>query len=1008
MGLASRKTKDMTVGEGFAAAADFGADVVSGIAGPIMSAGQTMVDYATGVPLEEMKRSKAYRDKELDYTPRTKLGQGLSDSGKDIVAKGAESFLGFVKDPDNAWMFGYMPEGIEAVQNLWNAIPERERMALGAGANVGEVLIGGGILSGTKSAAKLTRGDISPDVKNMPVVDTPVSSAKPALLTDNSIDAEPKQLTQQPLTANIDEIGFTSGIEEAIVKFTNSGQLKNFTAAQLLAKLKKDNSGVKKDEIEWSTFSTFLEEQGNTKMTSAEALQEARDRAITLEVIDTKTGGMEGKGWGDTPLANIEGGSNYRELKFIFNTDFKGVKPKFKDASKALGKATGKHRRLVEADDEYLDSRGTQIRRANYFNLTGQNMNHASDQYDGLRRTLEDSDTPYSAKIKDAKDDRRVLEGEWNELRKGVPRAYKSDHFPEPDIIFYTRIRDRTVGGTHSLALDEIQSDWHQGVNNKSYGYDLGPEEAAKKAKKDELRLIDEVDVLDAEKLKIEKAYDAATVSENSYWADGIRPPEDVLKENRRLFALMDDLTEKAIKADDKLVKAIEVQDVVKAGTYHEKSRVMFTPNAPMKNESKWLGAALNAMSYKAVKEGYESIAWPKGHMQVKLYPDVSAEAHTALLRTYDTTIPKLISKALKKMDKSAAIEAGEDMDFYHIKLTPKMKEVILKGQPLFLAEGGLVTGYNQGGLATDETPTMVTPARISGESPKVPTPVEGDDTAALNAAITAMRKEEAKGSEPTFYDMDDQDFPEEYGAYKTPVADTEEPPMEAAEATPSTAITQTEEALTEAATPPPVPREADRGLGIASVNTLDGGIKSIVYSVIQSEENDRGVIKDSSNWDTTTKKWLPHASAEGGADTIAYGHKFATQAEADAVTASGGITEAEAVELFKEDMGTAEARAKKEYEVKYPSHKWSSLDTLGKLMLTEVVYNIGTLKDKKGVYDWTNLSAAVRDKDFKAAKGQLSRTYRNKKGVKVSLVKRANALKAVYEKALPLTDWTK
>ena len=59
-------------------------------------------------------------------------------------------------------------------------------------------------------------------------------------------------------------------------------------------------------------------------------------------------------------------------------------------------------------------------------------------------------------------------------------------------------------------------------------------------------------------------------------------------------------------------------------------------------------------------------------------------------------------------------------------------------------------------------------------------------------------------------------------------------------------------------------------------------------------------------------------------------------------------------------------------------------------------------------MYDWTNLSAAVRDKDFKAAKGQLSRTYINKKGVKVSLVKRTNALKAVYEKALPLTDWTK
>lgn len=76
-----------------------------------------------------------------------------------------------------------------------------------------------------------------------------------------------------------------------------------------------------------------------------------------------------------------------------------------------------------------------------------------------------------------------------------------------------------------------------------------------------------------------------------------------------------------------------------------------------------------------------------------------------------------------------------------------------------------------------DEALSMDTPTdfTLSGGLPKAVTPVEGDDTAALNAAITAMRKEEAKGSEPTFYDMDDQDFLE-YRAPEEPVVATPSP----------------------------------------------------------------------------------------------------------------------------------------------------------------------------------------------------------------------------------------
>jgi len=1137
MGLASRKTKDMTVGEGFAAAADFGADVVSGVAGPILSAGQTLVDAATGVSAEEMKRSKAVRDKALDYVPRTELGQGLSDSGKDLIGKGADAFMGFVKDPENAWMFGYMPEGIEAVQNLWNKLPEEARMSVEAGANIGEVLIGGGILSGTKSAAKLTRGDILPDVKNMPAGDIPVSDTttgpsllqKPALLL-------PAARTSP--TTSVDELGYTSGIEEAIVTLINDPKTHNtISASNLLNKLTGKNSKVKEDEIEWSTYSDWLKEQGNKQVTLDEALRQAKDRAITLEVFPYKAEGGADEAYGGYIA---EGGTNYRELVFKFDTGSDAGELKQGVLKAERYKLIAAREKLIEERAKLLNPRREAMvdNVMDDMDFTEENddlsASYAIDQ-DGnalhedalwyqMDRAVE-KELPRNKRTIEIDKELSTLTTQINQGRKATDdKTYQSSHWPgKRNPLFHARVTDREIGGGNSLALDEIQSDWHQGqgnIENRPY-YKLPPDKMGPHIETQITQ--SKVAYKDAE----EKVKKAETLQDNILEESGAKSPyELVTAKSKPNFR---EANKTLSMAENKSEEAKEVLDnhQTQLRILNEEGYQYFTrglrPNAPLKNKEKWMGAVLNAMLYKAVKEGYDSISWPNGKTNSSLYDGLKPGQIEALEKMYDVTLPTLLGKMVKKIDKGAKIEFGkrssdsnvkpasnpedapiadqeameadfemherafgglanydmtwerfsrdwvrrdefgnriengtrtedwqleEDHEIYlqnlvehnfvetpddrpytlkeykekfgyqeydavnsaysHIKITPKMKEVILKGQPLFLAEGGLVTGYNQGGLATDETPTMVTPARISGESPKVPTPVEGDDTAALNAAITAMRKEEAKGSEPTFYDMDDQDFPEEYGAYKTPVADTEEPPMEAAEATPSTSITQTEEALTEAATPLPVPRETDRGLGIASVNTLDGGIKSIVYSVIQSEENDRGVIKDSSNWDTTTKKWLPHASAEGGADTIAYGHKFATQAEADAVTASGGITEAEAVELFKEDMGTAEARAKKEYEVKYPSHKWSSLDTLGKLMLTEVVYNIGTLKDKKGVYDWTNLSAAVRDKDFKAAKGQLSRTYRNKKGVKVSLVKRTNALKAVYEKALPLTDWTK
>ena len=105
---------------------------------------------------------------------------------------------------------------------------------------------------------------------------------------------------------------------------------------------------------------------------------------------------------------------------------------------------------------------------------------------------------------------------------------------------------------------------------------------------------------------------------------------------------------------------------------------------------------------------------------------------------------------------------------------------------------------FNQGGLVDDEmealnlsTPNDYT---LSGGLPKEVAPEEGDDRAALEAAIIEMRRKEAAGEEyssytppveeaTTFYDKDDQDFLE----YRAPVVAPEEPLV----ATPSPTIAE-------------------------------------------------------------------------------------------------------------------------------------------------------------------------------------------------------------------------
>jgi len=53
--------------------------------------------------------------------------------------------------------------------------------------------------------------------------------------------------------------------------------------------------------------------------------------------------------------------------------------------------------------------------------------------------------------------------------------------------------------------------------------------------------------------------------------------------------------------------------------------------------------------------------------------------------------------------------------------------------------------------------------------------------------------------------------------------------------------------------------------------------------------------------------------------------------------------------------------------------------------------------KPNIGKYNWPLLTGALHEKDYETALNQLSRTYKNKNGEVVPLIKRVKALKKTY-----------
>ena len=439
----------------FTGVPDIAADLISGTFGPIGAAAASLAEQTfTDNTVEEMKANNERYNEALNYDPRTDMGKAANKGAMEAIGEGTAAVVNYYNENEEK-IPDVVKSSVGAVADTWNDLDESTRFALGNLATVGEVVPIGKAASMLRRGSKLAPEDIMPD--GVPTKDP----MKPTPELQDGTSAPRLPAERAAMIPNVDELGYTSGIEEGIIAMINDPKVpNNVSAKQLMDLLKK--RGVKDDEIEWSTFSDYVGTLGKKQLPLEEALRQARDRAITLEVIEMPEGSQF------FPEYSPYGGEDYSELLFKFDTVAK-IKAERnplridRDALKAELKSLNTQRKNREFDMEVSMHEKSPNSGVSSSFLDKYKMQEAVENEMPLSK-LEVKKTKELKEINDRIDEIN------SEITSSV---FKGGHWRSakrrPDIeniIFHARTTAREINGDDSLAIDEIQSDWHQGVGD--------------------------------------------------------------------------------------------------------------------------------------------------------------------------------------------------------------------------------------------------------------------------------------------------------------------------------------------------------------------------------------------------------------------------------------------------------------------------------------------------------------------------------------------------------------
>jgi len=311
------------------------------------------------------------------------------------------------------------------------------------------------------------------------------------------------------------------------------------------------------------------------------------------------------------------------------------------------------------------------------------------------------------------------------------PDVYRSSHWEQPNVLAHLRVNDRVdADGKKMLLIEEIQSDWHQAGRERGYA---------------KPNLQSEIDALNAEMSALANDRDPVTnrIREEQRWFDLARQkhelqlqknavPDAPFKEDWYQLVLKRALQEAVDKGYDRVgittgkrqidrytdalranVDAIEYEPF-KTDAGEIRYEVVGVKNGKPVVE-------LDDLSYKDLKEKVgkeiaekiranagESLAAdrPMRPDWMRLSGDNLSIGGEGMKKYYDEIYPGFLNNYGKKFDAKVGetrinpierISGGQvpmsavDEPVRYIDITPKMKEALSKGQPMF-KEGGLVS----------------------------------------------------------------------------------------------------------------------------------------------------------------------------------------------------------------------------------------------------------------------------------------------------------------------------
>jgi hypothetical protein len=307
---------------------------------------------------------------------------------------------------------------------------------------------------------------------------------------------------------------------------------------------------------------------------------------------------------------------------------------------------------------------------------------------------------------------------------------YEGSHFDEPNIAVHTRTKDRKMAkdAGDTLYVEELQSDW--GQQGRQQGFDTPKEKQALQSALDEYEpFLNEMNRQISIKGDAKREFAKLVASQiggevsgsstggsvylhgkpamNDYNAD------EILISGSGTIRLYNPLSGEYNRVNVAVPKEIKDKYTSASKRWNEldkesKSlqkltrRSADTPMGPFVGSSeKFAEVGIKRLLSKAVEEGKSYVSFSSGDVQYDRWNE------EGLVPFYDKIIPKVAKKVAKRFDPDAKVEpmqvrmdeqnVADKAERLTIEITPKMRESIKEGVPLFVSGGqGLLAAGEQ------------------------------------------------------------------------------------------------------------------------------------------------------------------------------------------------------------------------------------------------------------------------------------------------------------------------